>query len=180
VGIRGAAPSAPGSARASQKGITFVPLTEARQVPVGSFLDTRKGTVRLESAANSAGKRQRGTFLQSLFQIRQSKRRSARGLTDLVMKGSSFRRCRAGGSKGAGAALSRRAIRRLRANARGRFRSTGRHSSATVRGTVWQMEDRCNGTLTRVRRGRVVVRDFRRKRSITLTTGKSYLARAPG
>lgn len=179
IGIRGAAARGAGLGGASQKGIRFVPLTEARQVPVGSFLDTRKGTVRLESA-NGAGRRQRGDFLSSLFQVRQSKRRSARGLTDLVMKGSSFRRCRAGRSKHAGAALSRRTIRRLRANARGRFRSTGRHSSATVRGTVWQVEDRCDGTLTRVRRGRVVVRDFRRKRSITLRAGKSYLAKAPG
>jgi hypothetical protein len=47
-----------------------------------------------------------------------------------------------------------------------------------VRGTVWDVTDRCDGTLTKVRRGRVVVRDFRRKRNIVLTKGKSYLARA--
>jgi tricorn protease-like protein len=177
VGIRRAAVRAAGSGRASQKGLTFVPLTQARQIPVGSFLDTRKGKVRLESAANGAGKRQRGAFLDSLFQVRQSKRRSARGLTDLVLKGSSFRSCR---GKRASAALDRRRIRRLRANARGRFRTTGNNSSATVRGTVWTMTDRCDGTLTVVGRGRVVVRDFRRKRTITLTTGKRYLAKAPG
>jgi hypothetical protein len=181
VGIRSAAARAAGSGRASQKGITFVPLSEARQIPVGSFLDTRKGTVRLESAANSAGKRQRGTFLRGLFQVRQSKKRSAKGLTDLVLKGSSFRRCRTGSSNSASAAaLSRRAIRRLRANARGSFRTSGSNSSATVRGTIWDITDRCDGTLTKVRRGRVVVRDFRRKKNIVLTAGKSYLARAPG
>jgi Tol biopolymer transport system component len=179
VGIRGAAASAAGPGRASQKGIAFVPLTEARQIPVGSFLDTRRGKVRLESA-NPAGRRQRGNFFSGLFQVRQSKKRSARGLTDLVLKGSSFRACRAGRSKGASAALSRRRIRQLRANARGRFRTSGRHSSATVRGTAWQMEDRCDGTLTRVKRGRVVVRDFRRRRNITVRAGKSYLAKAPG
>ena len=81
--------------------------------------------------------------------------------------------------KSAGAALSRRTIRRLRANARGRFRTIGRNSSATVRGTVWLMEDRCDGTLTKVRRGRVVVRDFRRKRSITLRAGKRIWRRRP-
>jgi hypothetical protein len=179
VGIRTAAARAAGSGRASQKGITFVPLSEARQIPVGSFLDTRKGKVRLESAANRAGKRQRGTFFNSLFQVRQSKKVSARGLTDLVMKGSSFRRCRAGSSKSASAALTRRQIRQLRANARGRFRTSGRNSSATVRGTNWGVIDRCDGTLTRVRRGRVVVRDFRLKRNVILTAGKSYLAKAP-
>lgn len=178
VAIPSAAARAAGSGRASQKGLNFVPLSEAQQIPVGSFLDTRKGTVGLESAANRSGKRQKGKFLDGLFQVRQSKKPKARGLTDLVLKGSSFSKCRAGGKR-ASAALSRRQIRRLRANAKGNFRTNGRNSSATVRGTIWDVTDRCDGTLTKVRRGRVVVRDFRRKRNIILTKGKSYLARAP-
>ena len=60
-----------------------------------------------------------------------------------------------------------------------RFRTRGRYSAATVRGTIWDTIDRCDGTLTRVRRGVVVVRDFRKRRKITLRAGKSYLARAP-
>ena len=48
-----------------------------------------------------------------------------------------------------------------------------------MRGTVWITSDRCDGTLTKVKRGKVVVRDLRRKRDITLTAGKSYLARGP-
>jgi len=178
VGIPAGAASASRSARPAQKGVTFVPLSQAQQIPVGSFLNTRRGTVRMESAANRAGKRQRGNFSRGLFQVRQSRKRSAKGLTDLVMKGSSFRRCRARGGKRASASLSRRAIRRLRANARGRFRTTGRNSSATVRGTKWDVIDRCDGTLTKVSRGRVVVRDFRRKRNVLVRAGKSYLAKA--
>jgi hypothetical protein len=179
VGLRGQAARASGNGRASQKGVTFVPLSEARQIPVGSFIDTRRGTVRMESAANARGRRQRGTFLQGLFQVRQSKKRSSKGLTDLVLKGSSFRRCNARGSRDASAAgLSRRSIRRLRANARGRYRTSGRNSSATVRGTKWGVTDRCDGTLTKVQRGAVVVRDFRRKRNIVVRAGKSYLAKA--
>ena len=68
----------------------------------------------------------------------------------------------------------------MRSNARGRFRTGGRNSSATVRGTIWTTTDRCDGTLTQVRRGTVVVRDFRRKRNVIVRAGKSYLARAPG
>jgi hypothetical protein len=183
VGLTGAAARAArrdGSVRSSQKGVSFVPLSEARQVPVGSFLDTRRGTVRLQSATDRAGTRQTGTFLKSLFQVRQSRQLRTKGLTDLVLKGSSFNRCRTvGRGKGATAAADRRTIRRLRANAKGRFRTRGRNSSATVRGTIWDIADRCDGTLTRVSRGRVVVRDFRRKRNIVLRSGKSYLARAP-
>jgi len=47
-----------------------------------------------------------------------------------------------------------------------------------VRGTRWLVEDRCDGTLTRVVRGTVRVRDFRLRRTITLRSGQSYLARA--
>jgi hypothetical protein len=179
VGIPSAAARAAGYAHISQKGLNFVPLSEAQQIPVGSFLDTRKGTVGLQSAANTSGKRQTGRFFDGLFQVRQSKKRKARGLTDLVLKGSSFSRCKVGRGKGAPrAALTRAQIRRLRARAQGRFRTSGSNSSATVRGTIWDVTDRCDGTLTKVHRGRVVVRDFRRKRNIVLTKGKSYLARA--
>jgi hypothetical protein len=166
-------------AHASQKGLTFVPLEQAREIPVGSFLNTRRGTVRLVSARDSAGKTQSGDFSRGLFQVLQSRARRDRGLTQLRLKGGSFNRCRTGRRGRAGAAqVARRTIRRVRGNARGNFQSRGRHSSATLRGTVWVTADRCDGTLTTVRRGRVAVRDFRRKRTVIVRAGKSYLARA--
>ena len=85
---------AAGSAGASQKGVRFVPLTADRQVPVGSVLDTRKGTVRVVSARNSAGATQAGQFSAGVFQVLQSRARRTRGLTELRLKGSSFARCR--------------------------------------------------------------------------------------
>jgi hypothetical protein len=179
--------SAAGSVRASQKGLRFTPLEEARQIPVGSFLDTRGGTVRLV-ARRPAGARtptQVGDFSTGLFQVLQSRRRRARGLTDLVLKGASFRRCLGVELDGGpiigpirASGLSRRTIRRLRARANGRYRTSGRNSSATVRGTEWTMSDRCDGTLTKVQRGSVVVRDFRRKRDVVVRAGKRYLARS--
>ena len=167
-----------GSAQASQKGAGFVPLTEARTVPVRSILDTTRGTVKLRAARNRKGKLQSGQFSDGVFQVLQSRKRREKGLTELRMKGSAagFQSCPSG--RRASAALSRRTIRRLRARARGRYRTRGRHSAATVRGTVWTMTDRCDGTLTTVKRGRVVVRDFRLKENIVLTAGKRYLAAA--
>ena len=167
---------AAGSAGASQKGVRFVPLTADRQVPVGSVLDTRKGTVRVVSARNSAGATQAGQFSAGVFQVLQSRARRTRGLTELRLKGSGFARC-AGTVRGAHSSAGR-TIRRLRSNARGRYRTRGRHSAATVRGTIWTTTDRCDGTLTTVARGSVAVRDFRRRKTITVTAGKSYLARA--
>ena len=48
-----------------------------------------------------------------------------------------------------------------------------------MRGTVWEVIDRCDGTLTKVKRGRVVVRDFRLKKNVVVRAGKSYLAARP-
>jgi hypothetical protein len=165
-------------ARASQKGVRFVPLREARQIPVGSFLDTRKGRVRLQSARNRRGTRQQGDFGSGLFQVLQSRKRSAKGLTELRLKGSSFAGCKTPRRGQRAQASASRRIRRLSSNTRGRFRTRGRQSAATVRGTKWTITDRCDGTLTTVQRGTVAVRDFRRKRTIVVKAGKSYLAKA--
>ncbi len=169
-------------AHASQKGQSFSPLTQPRELPVRSFVDARRGTARLTTARTRRQDQiQDGLFSAGLFQALQSRRVRGRGLTEVRMKGGNFKRCAPAGNPGIpAAALSRRVIRRLRGNSRGRFRTSGRNSSATVRGTIWEVVDRCDGTLTRVRRGRVVVRDFRRKRTVIVRAGKQYLARAPG
>jgi ferric-dicitrate binding protein FerR (iron transport regulator) len=46
-----------------------------------------------------------------------------------------------------------------------------------VRGTKWLTQDSCAGTRTSVRRGKVDVRDFVRKKTIRLKKGQAYLAR---
>ena len=171
-------PRRSGSAVASQKGQRFSPVRQPRELPIGSRVDTRRGTARLTSSRNTRSAIQDGRFLGGVFQVIQSRKRRAKGLTELRLKGSSFRRCGIGTRRKGAAAAQRRVIRRLRGNTRGRFRTRGSHSAATVRGTRWIVEDRCDGTLTRVLRGRVAVRDFRRKKTIVVRAGKSYLARA--
>jgi hypothetical protein len=175
VGIPAGATRA--SARASQRGVQFVPLSEARQIPVGSFLDTKKGTVRLQSARDTRGTRQNGDFSRGLFQVRQSRKRSTRGLTELRLKGGSFSGCRRPRARRGVRAARSRTVRRLRGNARGRFRTRGRGSVGTIRGTVWDTIDRCDGTLTRVKKGRVLVRDLGRRRNVLVRAGERYLAR---
>jgi ferric-dicitrate binding protein FerR (iron transport regulator) len=59
----------------------------------------------------------------------------------------------------------------------GRFRSHGQNSVATVRGTLWLTKETCAGTLTRVKEGAVAVRDLRRKQTVIVRAGHSYLAR---
>lgn len=182
-----------GAARASQrtvpgiKGRRFVPLSQVRQIPVGSLLDTRRGTVKLTSARDSKGATQSSDFESGVFQVLQSRSPSAKGLTELRLKGSSFSACRsrARGKRSSTRAevfrrASERTIRRLRGRGSGRFSTRGRYSAATVRGTDWTVADRCDGTLTKVSSGRVAVRDLRKRKTVVLLAGKSYLARAPG
>jgi hypothetical protein len=59
----------------------------------------------------------------------------------------------------------------------GRFQVRGRGSVATVRGTRWLTQDRCDGTLTRVTQGAVAVRDLHRHKTVVVQHGHSYLAR---
>ena len=46
-----------------------------------------------------------------------------------------------------------------------------------MRGTVWTVEDRCDGTLTRVTRGVVVVENLRTGRTKVVRAGQSHLVR---
>jgi hypothetical protein len=169
-----------GAVRASQaapKG--FTRLQGSATVPVGSTLDTSRGRIRLRSAADTRKHTQTGQFFDGVFKITQvrkprgkARKRPIGIITDLTLSGGSFARCGAQAS-----ARSKRKVRRLWGDGKGSFRTTGRHAAATVRGTRWLVEDRCDGTLVRVRRGRVEVRDLLRARSVLVRAGHSYIAR---
>ena len=47
-----------------------------------------------------------------------------------------------------------------------------------MRGTIWLVEDRCDGTLTKVTKGSVTVRDFKRRKTVIVKKGRKYLAKA--
>jgi Ca2+-binding RTX toxin-like protein len=147
-------------------------LEDLENVPIGSKVDTRKGAAVLTSARNRAGDTQSARFSRGLFTVKQAARNGA--YTELVLSGAGFRSCR---TKRAAASASK-ARRTLFGSGKGRFRTKGRFSSATVRGTEWGVRELCEGTLTRVRRGTVLVRDFRRHRTIKVRTGHTYLAKA--
>jgi hypothetical protein len=171
----------------SPAGITrLVPLRDTLNLPFGSALDARDGDVKITSSGGSSkakssatvlGKTASATISDALFQIKQAKAKVAK--TDLILKGGDFDPCRASSSgRRATAAASKRTVRRLFGKGKGRFRTRGRFSAATVRGTTWGVRDRCDGTLTTVFKGRVSVFDFARKKTISVRTGHTYLARA--
>src|SRR5205823_6307125 len=115
------------------------------------------------------------------FQVKQS--RSGGGVTDIVLRGGDFSSCgpRGGHARrsAVGSARAPRVIRRLwGSDPHGRFRTHGRNSIATVRGTSWVTTDRCDGTHTRGTSGSVSVRDLVSKKTVLVRAGHSYLARA--
>jgi CSLREA domain-containing protein len=149
----------------------FVDLEGNQQVPVGTTFDTTRGRVTLIAAANKKGKTQKAWFYQGLFKFGQSK--GKKPLTTLTMTG----KLQCGASGKASTALKKKRRRHLWGNGKGRFRTRGRHSAATVVGTKWLVEDRCNGTLTRVVRGTVRVRDFKKHKTIIVKAGHKYFAK---
>jgi hypothetical protein len=151
----------------------FVPLELGSQLPVGSEIDASHGSIVLTSALPS-GKTQTGSFGGGRFKLSQDKR----GYVDLYLRGRYCSRSASSAATVAGAAANRRKGRRLWGRDHGgRFRTHGRNSHATVRGTKWTVSDTCKGTLTRVSEGSVVVRDTVRDKRVVLDAGERYLAR---
>jgi hypothetical protein len=157
----------------------FIRLSRPRQAPVGTVVDATSGVVRLTTATATPARLQTGDFRGGIFKILQN--RTDGGLTELLIRDNASRRTCGPTSTGTGTAsgqLSQRILGVLRGNAKGRFRTNGEFSAATVRGTVWGVRDRCDGTLTVDTRGEVVVRDFRLKKDIILHSGQTYLVKA--
>jgi hypothetical protein len=178
----GSSSSRAAAARKAPRG--FKRLLGAETIPVGATLDTAHGRVKVRSAADTKAKKlQSGQFFRGRFTIRQSriKKRSKKLITELRLTGSSFKKAckpKAKASISAKKKKSKKRVRRLFGNAKGSFRTSGRNAAATVRGTRWGVQDRCDGTLVTVQRGRVEVRDKVKRKTVIVRTGHTYLARS--
>jgi hypothetical protein len=180
-------PAGASAARASEalsKGSGFIPLTQARQIPVGSILDTTRGTVALTAASTTKGQLYTGDFAGGVFAMLQN--RTQKGLTQLTLMDTLNRAkvCATVG-KGKKASTARKSVGNkvlglLKSTDHGKFATRGHYSSATVRGTQYSVADTCAGTLTTVQRGSVVVDYFRRHKSVVVKAGHAFLARANG
>jgi YVTN family beta-propeller protein len=160
----------------------LVRLSGPVDLPVGSSIDARSGTISLVMAM-SGQRTQAATLWSGTFVVHQQK--GGQGMTQFSLAGGSFSRCprsaRAGSVHLAMAATSggHRSVRSLWAkDNHGRFSTRGQNSVATVRGTRWQTIDRCDGTLTVVSKGTVGVRVVGGHRTVLVTAGHSYLAKS--
>lgn len=155
----------------------FLPLQAAAELPVNSVLDTTQGTVVLQTAL-PGGKTQDGSFWGGKFQVRQP--RKSKGMTTIALRGGDFSACKPGSANRLDRKRRKGAIRKLWAKDKGgRFKTSGKGSVATVRGTSWFTAERCDGTLTRVTRGAVLVRERGSGQRKLLRRGQSFLAQLP-
>jgi hypothetical protein len=164
----------------------LVPLRSATQIRSGAEVDALHGTVSLTSATGRGKKTQTGRFGGAVFKVTQARAGKNKGLTTLALVEGAFEgapsyaTCKAHKALDATvAAAKRRTLQLLHASAHGKFRTKGRYSAATVRGTKWTVADRCDGTLTHVVADSVAVTDFVRHKTIILRAGQSYLAKKP-
>lgn len=149
-------------------------LTKDEGVPFGTVIDATDGHVRVTAIVN--GKLQTAEFWGGTFIVNQAKD----GWIEVKLFGTL--KCKNGKpvtstSKKAVRLVKRKSKPKAWGDGKGRFRTRGKHSSATVTGTRWLVEERCTGTFTRVSRGSVRVRDFPKHKNVRVKAGKTYLAR---
>jgi hypothetical protein len=148
-----------GSTSYREPGGSQRPLTAETNVPVNTIVDATNGRMGIESANGVAD------FFGGKFVIREPRKQA---VTQLWLAGEDPRACKARTSQ---------VVRQLWGDGKGRFQTRGRFAAATVRGTRWRVQDRCDGTYVTVETGVVAVRDFARRRTVVVRAGESYLAR---
>jgi hypothetical protein len=156
-------------------------VTSERLIKLGCVVDATKGKVALTAAKDAKGTRQTADFSLGAFAVTQP---TVKGkvLTQLALSGA-LPSCPATKRSGARSAAARKkpaktVRRRLFGSGHGDFRTKGKYGTATVRGTIWSTEDRCDGTFVKVSRGVVAVESFVLEKTVSVRAGHSYLAPA--
>ena len=170
-----------GTVRVFVAGSGFVPLTGAANLPLGAIIDARRGKLAVTTAADfraaraASHKTSTAQVAAGIFQIKQQRAAAKAAVTDLRL------RTRAGAARACAAGRkppAKGVVRALSGRAKGRYRLTGKAAVAKLTNATWAVEDRCNGTRMKVKRGKLAVFDRGRRRTVTVRAGKSYLAKA--
>ena len=163
-------------------GDRIIALDRGATLPVGSRIDTRAGAVRIETAPAKHVKRKR-QFAQlggGNFRVTQPAKGERIVNVDLIH--GDFESCASTTARSASrgtahASSSDRTVRRIFGSGKGRFRTRGRDTSATVRGTVWSVEDRCDSSIVRVFEGLVDAENLITGKVVPVAGGESYTVR---
>ena len=144
---------------------TFVLLSPS-VIKNGAEVDARKGVVEITRSDGGVAR-----FYDGIFKLSQ-----AGGITTLTLS-EKLTGCPKPKPSTARAAAQKPKTRKLWGDGKGKFRTKGSYSAATVRGTKWLVQDTCTTTLTRVATGVVAVEDFAKRKTILVKQGRRYTAR---
>jgi hypothetical protein len=150
---------------------SFVPLSAARSIPLGSTVDATSGTVSLQTAT-SHGKVQTAEFYDGQFLLTQARD----GLVSLKLNAT----LSCGPRKGTLAVTARKKPKKKRilwGDGHGGYRTVGGYGAGTVLGTKWETIDSCSETQFKVAEGEIKVTDFRRHKTVVVKAPHSYVAR---
>ena len=159
------------------------PHAAGLQIPVGAEVDTTKGRVRIVAATALMGfVTKTADFYGGIFKVTQPA--SGKDRVDVTLTGAlghcskfTWRAARSAKTKKTKAKPGPKS-RFVWGDGEGGFRTVGQRGSAAVRGTKWQVQDRCDGsTLVVVARGTVAVVDTVKHKTVLVKAGHSYLIR---
>jgi hypothetical protein len=161
----------------------FSRLLAPKQVTLDCEVDTTNGTVSLTASKGSSGDTQTALFWGGLFGLNQKAGDNQKAV--LGLSGGLHCERRKSGKHGHGRTQLRARKggggRKLWGSGSGNYKTVGSHGAATVRGTIWLVSDRCDGsTHFKVNRGVVAVRDFVKQKTVILEAGDSYIAKVVG
>jgi hypothetical protein len=152
---------------------TFVPLSEAKDLPNGTTVDvTGQAQIQLEDTSGNEmvfyGQND-GVSSQFVFQGTKN------GVVQLQLTGGT------GGSSHRYSLntpdAKKKPTRRLWGSGKGKFTTKGKYASATVRGTNWLVADYPDHTLVTVRKGLVAVQNFVTKKTVLVPAGHSVIVK---
>jgi hypothetical protein len=142
-------------------------ITRVTQIPVGSIVDVSNGHAILTTQKKPGGPLQSTEEWGAPFEFDQKENGSITKLTLVHSLHGSDR-----------VASERRGHRRgLWGRGRCRCRTSGQNSSGTARGTFYLVKETDKGTFTKVKHGKVLVKNLNTGKKVLLKKGEHYLAR---
>jgi hypothetical protein len=158
---------------------TFVPLSATSSMPDGSEVDATNGRVTI-TAVGPHGEIVTAEVYGGRFRVHQDPSGETHFILTLPLTGCP----RVALPTGSAAAYSARhhsgpKSRHLWVSEKGgRWGTNGRFVSTSVEGTIWLTLDECSRSQVKVAQGKVKVRDLVKRKTKTITAGKSYTALA--
>ena len=150
---------------------TFVPLSEAKDLPKGTTIDVSgqaqidlsdpKGNEMIFFGVND------GVPSQFVFQG------TVGGVVQLSLVGGNVKKFSLGPSTLT--TKPKKPTRRLWGSGKGKFTTKGKYAAATVRGTIWLIADYSDHTVVTVKRGLVAVQNFVTKKTVLVPAGHSVI-----